>query len=205
MAGPEGEEVNDLLRNDMSFARIEMMRRAGSVERMHCVRPLVQDGYNIAEHTYNAMCIAMELCRINLVQPGRVLAKLLYHDAPEVETGDMPANIKRASPEAETAMRILEGGFKKKWDIEDPEAVTFRLQKIPGNEAHQLELGIYKASDYLELGWFCLVERRMGNRYVHGGQSVDTVFKNIMEYILAYSWIPGVVSISEYLNKEWRS
>jgi 5'-deoxynucleotidase YfbR-like HD superfamily hydrolase len=185
--------------------RLEMLRRAGNVERMHCVRPLIQTHYNVAEHTFHAMCIAMELCRLNLLQPGRVLARLLYHDVPEVETGDIPANVKRAAPELEVALRGIEKGFKDKWDLHAPEAAHFKLQNIPGKDAHELELAIYKAADYLELGWFCLTEKRMGNRNFKGGQSIQRVFENVTTYMVEYGWIPGVNDMTNYLKKEWLS
>lgn len=183
--------------------RIEMLRRAGHVERMHCVRPLVQRGYSVAEHTYNAMIIARELCLLNMRDPGPVLARVLLHDAAEVETGDMPANVKRMSPDAGAAMAELEAMFEEKWDLTEPEVKHLRMQKIPGEKFTELDQAIYKASDYLELGWFCLVERRLGNRYIHGGQSVARVIFNVQLYLQELFWVPGVKDMSQYLKTQW--
>lgn len=197
------EEQTRPLSVDVAKVRIEMLRRAGSVERMHCVRPLVQQRYSVAEHTYNAMIIGRELCLINLRDPACVLSRLLLHDAPEVMTGDMPANVKRVAPEAEAAMRKLEADFNKEWELNEPEVRHLRMQKVPRSFYTDLDHAIYKAADYLELGWFCLVERRMGNGYSAGEQSVEGVFWNVMDYVREFEWVPGVREMAIYLRSEW--
>lgn len=179
--------------------RIEMLRKAGNVERCHTA-PLI-GGNSIAQHVYGAQVIAIELCRRNLLAPGGVLAYLLIHDAPEVEYGDIPAPTKRASEAIALAFEELETRFFDEWDLNDMHVWHLHKQKIPAPGLTDLEYGVAKASDWLDLAWRCLTAYRRGDQE----RPVKAMFTNIMKYSEELCWIPGVKEIREYLVHSWNN
>lgn len=176
-----------------------MLRAAGNVQRCHTA-PLA-GGYSVSQHVYGAQCIAIELCRRNMLAPGAVLGALLVHDAPEVEFGDIPAPVKRLSAELSDAYAKLENGFMTRWDLDEIENWHLRQQNIPGRGMNELETGIIKAADYLDLGWRCLSAYRQGNQE----RAVREIFANVIRYMEELMWIPGVKEIVEYLKSSWNN
>lgn len=78
--------------------------RAGHVKRWHIVNTTAQQ--SIAEHSYLVAIIAMHLhrdvdpmCDMNDVQETGIYA--LFHDAPEIRTGDIPTPAKKLLREIE--------------------------------------------------------------------------------------------------------
>lgn len=77
---------------------------------------------NVAEHTCNVMLIAAEIMRRAGGSPkslgppfnwSNVLTAVLYHDLPEVVTGDIPMPMKMAfGPEAQRELQEIEDCFK---------------------------------------------------------------------------------------------
>jgi 5'-deoxynucleotidase YfbR-like HD superfamily hydrolase len=136
------------------------------------------------------MVIAMELCRLNRgvgVMVGDVLVELLHHDAPEIETGDIPAPVKRASLPITDELYAMEEAFYDRYCIE------FYSLKHIGHD-------IVKACDTLDLAFAALYERRRGNRHPR----VKLVFRNCVAYLQEQMHVKGVKEFVDYLEQEWR-
>jgi len=167
------------------IARLVTLYEAGGVRRMHTLP--VREPQSVAAHTYGAMIIAAELCRANRVGEGPVFRSLLYHDAPEVATGDVPAHVKREAPGVREAYDRLEAQFYDVWDI-------------PRTVLGEKEALIAKSADTLELLFAMLHEKRTGNR--HG--RIYEVFNRALSYLReAEKELEGVSQLTRYLTKEW--
>lgn len=173
----------------MNIERLELFYRSGDVKRLHTVATVNE--HTIASHVYGSQLLAAELCAaagLGFGTLGPVLFTLLYHDAPEVATGDVPAPVKRANPGLNMILESLETEFYTNHEVEMP-ALSY------------LGLGIVKASDTLDLCFNCLRERRLGNRTA----AIETVFNNAMGYLdsLIDAEVAGVQVLKAYLAKEW--
>ncbi len=176
------------------IARLEVLYEAGEVKRLHTVPTLRH--HSIAEHCYGAILIATELIVLNrrpaavqslALDYERIVKALMVHDAPEVFTGDVPAPVKRAADAAfGDVLDELERVFYSKWGI-----------SMPG--LNHVEQDIVKSSDTLDLGYRCLMERRMGNRH----RILEAVFKNVMAYAIEKEHIDGVQKLRLNLAAEW--
>jgi 5'-deoxynucleotidase YfbR-like HD superfamily hydrolase len=169
----------------VKYRTYDSLRRAGLVTRLHTV-PTVGP-HTLARHVYGAQVMALALlARCPRADRGRVLEALLLHDAPEVDTGDIPAPLKRAHPLVQAAMNNLEREWYADHDI-----------KLP--VLSDLEQRIVKACDILDLGWACVEEVRLGN----ATRQMRLVFANVCEYLQEYIDVPGVVDLRETMCIEW--
>ena len=161
------------------------LRNAGHIKRLHTVQTV--GAHTLQRHVYGAQVLALVLLdgrpRANR---GAVLETLLLHDAPEVYTGDCPAPVKRKSPLLNAAYRALEADWYQEYDIRMP-VLT------------KLEEDIVKACDYLDLGWACVEERRLGNI----GAPLESVIINVMTYLHEVD-VPGLSSLVYDLSNAWR-
>jgi 5'-deoxynucleotidase YfbR-like HD superfamily hydrolase len=168
--------------------RLRTLRESGEVVRTHTF--LTHRNQTIAEHVYGSLIIAMELCASVLAprdEQARVAFTLLYHDAPERDTGDVPAPVKRDNPDIKAALDALEQRFYDRLNIGLPD-LTERAQAI------------VHASDTLDLAFTCLREKQMGNRTPR----LTEVFQNCMTYLVAYeALVPAVSALREGCWKEW--
>lgn len=163
----------------------EELRRAGRVTRLHTV-PTVGH-HTLARHVYGAQVLALALlAKCPRADRGRVLEALLLHDAPEVETGDIPAPVKRGHPLLQAAMDNME----KAW-------YEARSIKLP--ELTDLEKRIVKSCDILDLGWACVEERQLGNQT----RQLGLVYINVLAYLQDYIDVPGVTDMRENMIAVW--
>ena len=130
---------------------------------MHSTRP-----ESLSEHTCDTALLAHTLCLIarrytgTPCRPKTVAVAALYHDAPEIITGDMPTPVKYHSLE-------LRGAYK---DVEKM-ANDRLLAMLPEDlracfapylcEGHDYDHQIVKAADSLSAYLKCVEERRAGN------------------------------------------
>lgn len=154
-------------------------RHGGKVDRCHTV-PTIQR-YTVAEHTFNVMLVALELCREldwKWLPSGKVkdpldidedniVTYILSHDLPEGYTGDIPANVKK-----ETAIKDILDGIEYDW------MVRHAPSNILDVAVKEHELAIVKLSDRLELCMFSMDEYDMGNRHY---KFIDMA-KNALQY-----------------------
>lgn len=183
---------------DQPTARAWVMRQAGQVTRMHVLPTVgVQD---VAQHTFNAMHIYMDLCKANMLDPREGLIKLLYHDVEEVWVGDMPANTKR-TPGVKDAMKQAEHDFRDVFNIQRPYASPLQEQNIPVPEPMGVVNDLTKAADSIELMMYCIEQRRRGNRE----RRIAQVMVRAKNYAKEKAYLPGVRDWIVSLMSEWNS
>ena len=145
---------------------IKALYEAGHVKRMHAVPTLFT--HTIAEHCYGVGCLAVWLCDQNNVLPedkARVLTAVLYHDAPEVWTGDVPAHMKKMYNEIDAALSHEEAEWMRKHNFVGP-----YLQGI-----HK---AVLQVADRIDLAMLCAYERSMGNTTPR----IEEVFDRAISY-----------------------
>lgn len=155
---------------------IKKVFEAGMVKRCHTINTIKT--YNNAEHSYFAVMIAIEICnsyndqktKIHEVNSANVTKYLLTHDLHEIESGDIPAPMKRAS--RHFAEMIKEHAYK--WRREN-------LPKFYKIILTDTEKRIGKMADSLELMRFCVEEKSMGSN------AVDTMYKKARSYVIGYN------------------
>lgn len=133
----------------VALKRFELMRNAARTRRCHT--QMVIHDQSVGEHTFGAIAILDYIvpdCRKELWRA------MLYHDAPEAITGDVPAPAKWEHPYLEDALRRVEQRIK------DDHWISTNLFE---DEAKAL-----KFADIMELVWYGIEELRMGNRGVAG-------------------------------------
>lgn len=145
-----------------------MMTRTRNIARWGLMRNSIQE--NLAEHSFDTAVVAHALALIGRerfgdpVDPGRVAAAALFHDAPEIVTGDLPTPVKYNNPEicsayksiehaaADSLLRMLPGDLRPHYRMilrmEEDEPETYRYIKAAD-----------KISAYIK----CVQELRGGN------------------------------------------
>lgn len=160
---------------------VELLRAAGEVERCHTVPTLRR--YNVAEHSFNAMAIALELCQRNPeADELSVMKYLLTHDAPEVYTGDIPANVKVDSPYIKSNLQSMEDSW---YAGNQPTHYPITLT--------QVERRVAKVSDTLELLYFCVEEIEFGNR--------RRAMLQMTENAYSYLKTEGIAGVSDFMDE----
>lgn len=144
------------------LARMKLIRRWGL---MHSALP-----ENVQEHSLRVAQIAHALAIIRNrlfggdVDPTRVAALALYHDASEVLTGDLPTPVKTFNPEIHGAYRAIEIAAKERLLAMLPEALRGDYEAFfrahPADRAHHQ---LVRAADKLCAYIKCLEERSAGN------------------------------------------
>lgn len=129
----------------MNLRTLESVLDAGLVKRYHTEDMNRQE--SVAEHSFGVAQIAIHLCG-GAITAG-LLKACLWHDAPELVTGDLPAPIKWKHPIITTALDAIEEEFM------DENNLNIFLT------TH--EKRILKWADGLHLMWYCLKERKRGN------------------------------------------
>jgi len=146
--------------DDSLFHKVLYSREAGAVKRCHTQKFFGH--YDVAQHTFNALCI------LRLLRPDvriDVVWSLLGHDAPERLTGDIPATAKWFGVTSE-----------KLGTLEDEILVSCGLGP------HQLtieETNLLKGIDLLELYMWTREQVHMGNRFMEAMSSrIESWFLN---------------------------
>lgn len=175
------------------ISRIADLYAAGDVKRLHTVPTLRH--HSIGEHVYGTIVIASELTHLNRQRAAKaamtlnyehIIKSLLYHDAPELETGDVPAPVKRADKYLAEVYDKLDTAFFDKVGIVLPLL----------NEA---ERDIVKAADVLDLGFRVVQERLLGNR----GYALGRVHANVQNYCHEHGHVIGVRALAQRLDRTW--
>lgn len=87
----------------MSHERTQFLREAGLVERMHTEPHF--GSYSVGLHSYNAVNL---LLLLNPSPSMNLVKAVLWHDAAERLTGDVPAPAKWANPELKASLDLSE-------------------------------------------------------------------------------------------------
>jgi 5'-deoxynucleotidase YfbR-like HD superfamily hydrolase len=116
---------------------------------------------------------------------AELLKACLYHDLPETATGDIPAPVKWHSPVMRTELGRLEDIFINMHNLKC---------KLEPWEEHVL-----KFADGLELAYFCVDQRMLGNKYV------AEMFKNIFNSLRTIENPVSSMLTADKLKKEMKS
>lgn len=96
----------------MSYHFFALMSRMRYIGRWGLMRSVEQE--NVSEHSHMVAVLAHALAVIEnekfggSIDVGEVAVAALYHDAPEILTGDLPTPVKYYNPEIKTAYKAVE-------------------------------------------------------------------------------------------------
>ena len=151
----------------MAFPFFALLSRMRYIQRWGLMRNTFQE--NIQEHSHMVAVLAHGLAMIDRelcggdADPDRCAAAALFHDAPEILTGDLPPPIKYANDDIRTAYRqVEEVSARKLLSMLPPEVQA-------GDEPLLLETDtdvrqIVKAADKLSAYIKCVEELKAGNQ-----------------------------------------
>ena len=125
---------------------------------------------SLSEHTCDTALLAHLLCLIaqkytgTPCRPETVAVAALYHDAPEIITGDMPTPVKYHSPALRDAYKALERESVRSMAALLPEELAAALVPcMDGTALTPEEHRLLKAADRLSALIKCTEEQRSGN------------------------------------------
>ena len=124
---------------------------------------------NVEEHSYEVAVLAHALAVAGQeifhkdVNPDRVATAALFHDAPEIITGDLPTPIKYFNPAIKSAYDQVEAVAQDKLLGMLPPELTEAYTPLLRVEDPKVRCYI-KAADKLAAWLKCLEERKAGNR-----------------------------------------
>lgn len=145
------------------FAYLSRMRY---INRWGLMRNTVQE--NIQEHSHMVAVLAHALAVIRRdvlggeADPGLAAAAALYHDAPEILTGDLPTPIKYYNPDLRSAYQTVEDAAARQ--LLDLLPTELREDYVPLLAGTDPELAaVVKAADKLDAYLKCVKELKAGN------------------------------------------
>ena len=146
------------------FAYISRMRYIG---RWGLMRNSFQE--NIQEHSHQVAVLAHALAVIgrekfgSAVDPGEAAIAGLYHDAPEILTGDMPTPVKYDNPAIKEAYKAVESVAADKLLSMLPQELQGQFAPYVREELDPKLLRVVKAADKLSAYLKCVEEVKAGN------------------------------------------
>lgn len=145
-----------------------MMTRMRNIARWGLMRNSIQE--NLAEHSFDTAVTAHALALIGRehfgrqVDPGKVAAAALFHDAPEIITGDLPTPVKYNNPEICSAYKSIEHAAADSLLRMLPESLRPHYRLLMTMEEQDPETYRYiKAADKISAYIKCVEELRSGN------------------------------------------
>lgn len=132
---------------------------------------LMKNGYteNLAEHSFQVAILAHALCIISneyfgtSLSPQKAAETAMFHDVPEIITGDMPTPIKYSSEELKTTYKKIEETAAEKISGLLPEELRKHYSSLTDGE-NSPEWKYVKAADTLSAYIKCINETSAGNR-----------------------------------------
>ena len=146
------------------FAYISRMRY---INRWGLMRNTFRE--NIQEHSHMVAVIAHALAVIRrevyggAVDPGLAAAAALYHDAPEILTGDLPTPVKYYNPEIRASYRQVEELSAQKLISMLPEALRPAYAPLLREDCGEEIQALVKAADKISAYIKCVEELKAGN------------------------------------------
>ncbi len=153
----------------MAYSFFAMLSRMKNIHRWALMRNTRQE--NISEHSHEVAVLAHALALMTNkydgghINPERCVLLAVYHDVPEILTGDMPTPVKYFNPAIREAYREVEKSACDKLlgmlpsDLQE----DYRSLLIE-DEAETVEHRIVKAADKLSALIKCVEELAQGNR-----------------------------------------
>ena len=143
---------------------------------------------NICEHSHDVAVLAHALALLqnrrfggNVDEQACVMLSV-YHDAPEILTGDLPTPVKYDNPVIREAYRQVETVSANKLLSLLPEDMRSEYQRwlLPNTNELAEERRIVKAADKLAALIKCIEEIKQGNReFVKARQSTETALRDM--------------------------
>lgn len=126
---------------------------------------------SLSEHSFETAVIAHALAVMGRdifnkdIDPGQIAAAALFHDAPEILTGDLPTPVKYNNPAIREAYRSVEEGATASLLAMLPDDMAPTYKAIFDFETDRPEFYRYiKAADKISAYIKCVEERKSGNR-----------------------------------------
>lgn len=147
------------------FAFISRMKY---IPRWSLMRSTVQE--NVQEHSHMTAVLAHALGLIRRdvfgvpCDPEHLAAVALYHDAPEILTGDLPTPVKYHGAGIKAAYDEVEALAVEKLLGELPEALRPAYRALLTAERNPTEYELVRAADKLSALIKCVEERKAGSR-----------------------------------------
>ena len=146
------------------FALISRMRYIG---RWGLMRNTFEE--NIQEHSHMVAVLAHALAVIRRdvfggdIDPGQAAVLALYHDAPEILTGDLPTPVKYYKPEIRDAYREVETVSARRLLSMLPDALRPAYEPLLLEDPESGYHAVVKAADKLSAYIKCVEELKAGN------------------------------------------
>lgn len=146
------------------FAYLSRMRY---INRWGLMRNTFQE--NIQEHSHMVAVLAHALAVIRRevfggeIDPGQAAAAALFHDAPEILTGDLPTPVKYYNPEIRQAYKEVEEVSARKLLSMLPDELRGVYEPLLSEEYGGDLQAIVKAADKLSAYIKCVEELKAGN------------------------------------------
>lgn len=151
-----------------NYSFFAMLSRMKYINRWGLMRNTIPE--NISEHSLEVGIIAHALAVINNVyfegniNPDRIAVYALFHDTPEIITGDLPTPVKYFAPEVRDAYKIVEDTAINKLLNSLPEEMRPVYGDILNENKQEPEYHrMVKAADKISAFIKCVEEKRMGN------------------------------------------
>ena len=147
------------------FALISRMRY---IERWGLMRSSIPENVQEHSHMVAVLAHALGVIRRDVLKkpcdPNFLAAAALYHDAPEILTGDMPTPIKYHSGRISEAYHEVERAAAEKLINMLPVELQSAFEPFISGEVGEDEKRLVKAADRLSAYIKCVEERKAGNR-----------------------------------------
>ncbi len=147
------------------FALISRMRY---IERWGLMRSSIPENVQEHSHMVAVLAHALGVIRRDVLKkpcdPNFLAAAALYHDAPEILTGDMPTPIKYHSGRISEAYHEVERAAAEKLINMLPVELRSAFEQFISGEVGEDEKRLVKAADRLSAYIKCVEERKAGNR-----------------------------------------
>ena len=146
------------------FAYLSRMRY---INRWGLMRNTFQE--NIQEHSHMVAVLAHALAVIRRevfggeIDPGQAAAAALFHDAPEILTGDLPTPVIYYNPEIRQAYKEVEEVSARKLLSMLPDELRGTYEPLLAEEYNEDLRAIVKAADKLSAYIKCVEELKAGN------------------------------------------
>lgn len=169
----------------MSHSFYAMLARMKYIHRWSLMRNTRME--TVCEHTEEVAVLAHALAVLQNtrfrghVDPGRCVLLALYHDAPEILTGDLPTPVKYHDPQIREAFRSVEEVAAGQLLQLLPEDLrpAYAPYFFPGEEMAE-ERRIVKAADKLSALLKCIEEGQQGNtEFATARQSLEQAVREM--------------------------
>ncbi len=143
-----------------------LMARMKNIDRWALMRSVMPE--NVQEHSHMVAVLAHALAVIRRdvfgvpCDPNACAAAAIFHDAPEILTGDLPTPIKYNNPEIMAAYRQVEAAAARKLLSMLPSELRPAYEPLLTEPAEDVKR-LVKAADKLSAYIKCIEERRAGN------------------------------------------